>query len=82
MDYVRFMGYLKKEQEVALTNFRKTLEKEKETFNYDISKFEDDYTLLRFLRARKFNLEKTLKMFKNFITWRIEFHTDDILVIV
>jgi len=39
----------------------------------------DDPYLLRFLRARKFNLAKTLVMWKNFIKWRKENNVDDIM---
>ena len=38
----------------------------------------DDYYLLRFCRARNFNLEKTLKMFRKFIKWRIENDVENI----
>jgi hypothetical protein len=40
----------------------------------------DDLYLLRFLRARKFDLEKTLLMFKNFLKWREENNVDDVEV--
>jgi hypothetical protein len=36
----------------------------------------DDYYLLKFCRARKFDLEKTLKMFTDFINWRKENDVD------
>lgn len=39
----------------------------------------DDTYLLRFLRARKFDLGKTMEMWTNFITWRQEKKIDDIL---
>jgi len=39
----------------------------------------DDPYLLRFLRARKFDLTKTLEMWRNFIKWRKENNVDDIL---
>jgi len=39
----------------------------------------DDVYLLRFLRARKFDLEKTLEMWNNFITWRKENNVDNIM---
>jgi len=38
----------------------------------------DDYYLLRFCRARNFDLEKILKMFQKFITWRIETDVENI----
>jgi hypothetical protein len=39
----------------------------------------DDYYRLRFLRARKFDIEKTKLMFTNFLTWRREQEVDQIL---
>ena len=44
--------------------------------------FYDDPFLLRFLRARKFDLELTFKMFSSFLTWRREYGTDEIEVIL
>lgn len=38
----------------------------------------DDAYLLRFLRARKFDLEKSLEMFTKYINWRAEKKVDDI----
>jgi len=38
----------------------------------------DDVYLLRFLRARKFDLEKTTEMWKNYINWRKEKNVDGI----
>jgi hypothetical protein len=35
--------------------------------------------LLRFLRARKFDQEKTKLMFNNFLQWRIDNQVDNIL---
>jgi hypothetical protein len=40
-------------------------------------KFDDAY-FLRFLRARKFDLGKTLTMWNNFIKWRKENNVDEI----
>ena len=38
----------------------------------------DDLFLLRFLRARKFDLEKTMLMFKKFLQWRIDMKVDEL----
>jgi len=38
----------------------------------------NDVYLLRFLRARKFDLEKTTDMWKNYITWRREKKVDEV----
>ena len=38
----------------------------------------DDYYLLKFCRARKFDLEKAIKMFKKFLSWRKENEVDEI----
>lgn len=38
---------------------------------HDFSEFDDVY-LLKFLRARKFILQKTFEMFEHFIIWRKE----------
>ena len=40
----------------------------------------DDLYLLRFLRARKFDVEKTFLMFSNFLKWREENGVDSIEV--
>lgn len=39
----------------------------------------DDYYLLRFLRARKFDMEKTKLMFNNFVAWRKEHDVDNVI---
>ena len=41
----------------------------------------DVYYLLRFLRARKFDMEKTILMFNNFMNWRKENDVDHILTV-
>jgi len=39
----------------------------------------DDYYLLRFLRARKFDIDKAKLMFNNFINWRRENDVDNVI---
>eukprot|EP00357_Protocruzia_adherens_P033659 CAMPEP_0115035046 /NCGR_PEP_ID=MMETSP0216-20121206/41144_1 /TAXON_ID=223996 /ORGANISM="Protocruzia adherens, Strain Boccale" /LENGTH=317 /DNA_ID=CAMNT_0002414309 /DNA_START=167 /DNA_END=1120 /DNA_ORIENTATION=- len=69
-----FEGDLSPEMEQSLKEFRETIT------NEDIlpKKFDQDWTLLRFLRARNFDMKKTLEMWRNFINWRKEFGVDDI----
>jgi hypothetical protein len=40
----------------------------------------DEVYLLRFLRARKFNLKETEKMWRDHISWRIKNNIDSISV--
>ena len=61
----------------ALQKFKEVLTNENVITDFSIY---DDLYLLRFLRARKFDLEKTMLMFKKFLNWRIEFGTDEIEV--
>ncbi len=49
--------------------FKKECMKQKLITNFN---YYDDYYLLKFCRARKFDLEKILIMFKNFLKWRKE----------
>lgn len=61
-----------------------TLEKLKEKILADqlLTDFNtfDDLYLLRFLRARKFDLDKTYAMFATFLKWRKENDVDNIEV--
>lgn len=45
----------------------------------DFSEYDNSY-LLRFLRARSFDLEKALLMFKEYLDWRREKNVDKIMV--
>lgn len=69
------MGDMSEEQERALEEFRKYI---KENNITDHPQY-DDYYLLRFLRARKFDMDKTKLMFNNFIEWRRENDVDNII---
>jgi hypothetical protein len=71
------MGDMSEEQEKQLEVFRKYIKDNNVT---DHPQY-DDYYLLRFLRARKFDMEKTLLMFNNFMNWRKENDVDNILTV-
>jgi len=76
-----YLGSLSEKQNDTLVKFKEEVKTEnKKTWHYDISQF-DDYDYLRFLRARKFDLAKTFKMFDKYIKWRIESKVDDLLVL-
>ncbi|ORX75906.1 hypothetical protein BCR32DRAFT_284756 [Anaeromyces robustus] len=62
------LGNLTEEQEKLFNDF-KTMLKEKNEFREDEH---NDYLLLRFLRARNFDLTKTYEMFSNCEKWRKE----------
>ncbi|CAI2365923.1 unnamed protein product [Moneuplotes crassus] len=68
-----WMGDLSEEQEDRLQEFKDIIQDE----NLTEDPRYDDHYLLRFLRARKFNIKKTLEMFKKFLEWRVENRADD-----
>lgn len=73
-----YLGSLTPVQDKTFKEFKAEVQKRSvETWKYDLSPF-DDYDFLRFLRARKFDLQKSLEMFDNYIRWRIDFGTDKI----
>jgi hypothetical protein len=72
-----FMGDLSKEQEIALIELKKIITED----NFTDDPRYDDYYLLRFLRARKFDISKTLEMFEKFLEWRTEHRANEAMVI-
>lgn len=69
-----FVGDLSSEQETALEQFKT------QVTHYHLDPYRyDDNSLLRFLRARKFNLPKTLEMFDKYMKWREDFGTNEVL---
>jgi hypothetical protein len=70
-----FYDELNKEQFDALQKWKEQLKEGNVVESFEIY---DDLFLLRFLRARKFDLEKTMLMFKNFLKWRIDMKVDEL----
>lgn len=73
-EYTGFPGDCSPEQLEILSRFRA----EVQNMGINDPTYDDPY-LLRFLRARKFDLPKTLEMWRNFIKWRHEANVDNIL---
>ncbi|KAJ7618431.1 CRAL-TRIO domain-containing protein [Roridomyces roridus] len=71
------LGNLTMIQQHALEKFRKELEAE--GYLAEGEPRRDDATLLRFLRARKFDVPKAKEMFINNEKWRKEFDVEDIV---
>jgi hypothetical protein len=69
------LGNLTPEQLKILEQFRKELTDE----GWIVAERHDDATLLRFLRARKFDLIKAKEMFIAAEKWRKEFGVSDIV---
>ncbi len=74
-DYTGFMGDLSEGQQAMLDYFRNWIKTE----NISDHPQYDDYYMLRFLRARQFDWDKTKLMFTNFLNWRKEKNVDNIL---
>ena len=70
--YSGFPGDCSEEQLQVLEQFRKEVRE----MGCNDPPYDDAY-LLRFLRARKFDLKKTKLMFTNYINWRKEENVDD-----
>ena len=71
-----FYTELNQAQFDALQQWKQNLTSQNVLPNFDNY---DDLFLLRFLRARKFDLEKTMEMFKKFLQWRIDMKVDELL---
>lgn len=69
------LGNLTSEQQKILDQFRKELTNE----GWFVPQRHDDATLLRFLRARKFDIVKAKEMLIAAEKWRKEFNVDDIV---
>ena len=66
-----YWGNLTNEQEMKLSLFKiEIATRNIKTWRYNVNKF-DNYDFLRFLRARKFDLDKAIEMFEKYINWRI-----------
>ncbi|PON60809.1 CRAL/TRIO, N-terminal domain containing protein [Trema orientale] len=63
------------EEEEAVNSFREAL------IVKDLlpSRFDDYHTMLRFLRARKFDIDKTVHMWEEMLNWREEYGVDSIV---
>lgn len=72
------MGDMSEEQERALEHFKKYIKDNNITEHPQY----DDYYLLRFLRARKFEMDKVILMFNTFMEWRKENDVDNILEVI
>lgn len=69
------LGYLTAEQESILALFKKELGAD----GVYEPKIHDDHHLLRFLRARQFQLPAAKEMWANYIKWKADYGTDTIL---
>ena len=75
-----YFGHLTQEQEKTMIKFKEEVTRVNTSeWKYDLSQF-DDYDYLRFLRARQYNIGKTMEMFTKYIKWRIDFKVDTINV--
>jgi len=74
------LGRLTPEQETALSTFKANLEKAKlySPATETSKASHDDETLLRFLRARRFDPEKAQKQFSDTLAWRKKYDVDNL----
>jgi hypothetical protein len=69
------MGDMSEDQERQLEVFKNYI---KENNLTDHPQY-DDYYLLRFLRARKFDMDKTILMYTTFLNWRRDNDVDNVI---
>ena len=67
---------LTKEETEHLDNFKIAIQKENLIFDSNV--INNNY-LIRFLRARKYKIDKTIDMFKKYLKWREEIKIDEII---
>lgn len=68
-------GFTPEQQEEKVERFRQSLEAKNAWRKED----HDYYTLLRFLRARNYEMDKAIKMWLDTLEWRKEYDVDNIL---
>jgi hypothetical protein len=73
--FYSYLGDMNEEQQECLKNFKEWIEKNEATKNpWHIDEF-----LLKFCRARKFDIDKVIEMFKNYMEYRSEHKIDSII---
>ena len=72
---LRYIGDMSSHQQEVLDQFKKWIEDNNITEN----PWHKDYFLLKFCRARKFDLDKIIEMFTNYMAYRKENGLDTII---
>lgn len=75
-NHTGYLDDMSEEQEQVLNDFKSEIQDQNIT---DDTRFDDSY-LLRYWRATNFKLNKTIKLFKDFIEWRKEIDADNAIV--
>ena len=70
---------MKEHSETEIKEKIETFKKELVSLNKYNEKEHDDYLLARFLRARKYDVSKSVKMFVDYVNWRVEDKVDHIV---
>ena len=69
------MGDLNTRQKTVLDELREWVNDN----NFNANRYWDDYDLLRYCRARKFNIQQVKLMFQNMVEWRYKNQIDAIV---